>query len=97
MSPSTPELADPERLEALERTGLIGAPPQESIDRIVSLARRLLRVPTARLTLVDEHREIDVSRIGETGGGAAPRGAAVALDLPAGRRGRTPLGVQRPA
>ena len=57
-------LQDPGRLAALEDTGLLDTPPEESIDRFTRLARRLLGAPLAQLALVDDHRQFHKSRIG---------------------------------
>ena len=49
-------LTDPLRLAALERTGLLDSPTEAAYDRMVRLAARLLRVPTAMVNLVDGAR-----------------------------------------
>ena len=48
---------DPSRLAAVERTGLLDAGPQESFERIGSLARRLTGAPTALVSLVAADRQ----------------------------------------
>jgi PAS domain S-box-containing protein len=60
-------LQDPKRLAALKATGMLDTPPEESIDRFSRLARKLLRAPIARLSLVDDHRQFHKSRIGPEG------------------------------
>ncbi len=64
MKPETQDssaLQDPERLAALHASGLLDAPPAESIDRFTRLARRLLGTPFAQLSLVDDHRQVALS------------------------------------
>jgi GAF domain-containing protein len=50
-------LRDPARLAALSDTGLADSPPEEVFDRLTRLAARLLRTPTALLSLVDGRRQ----------------------------------------
>ena len=57
-------LADPRRLAALERTGLLDTPSQPGLDRLTRLASRLLNVPVALVTLVDDHRQFFSSQTG---------------------------------
>ena len=57
-------LADPRRLAALERTGLLDTPSQPGLDRLTRLAGRLLNVPVALVTLVDDHRQFFSSQTG---------------------------------
>ncbi|HEY9872650.1 MAG TPA: GAF domain-containing protein, partial [Candidatus Obscuribacterales bacterium] len=45
-----------ERLEALRRYNILDTPPEESFDRITTLAARLFNVPIALISLVDEFR-----------------------------------------
>ena len=61
--PSTPVL-DAERLEALRRTGLLDSPAEERFDRLTRLASRLLGVPVALVSLVDEDRQFFKSCFG---------------------------------
>jgi hypothetical protein len=56
-------LAAPERLRALERTGL-GAEPDEAMERFARLAARLLGVPVALVLLLEEHRRILPGMVG---------------------------------
>lgn len=59
-SPARPErqtLRDSKRLHALRRTGLLDTGPEPSFDRITRLATRLLGVPVALVSLVDDHRQ----------------------------------------
>ncbi|AFZ14093.1 GAF sensor hybrid histidine kinase [Crinalium epipsammum PCC 9333] len=45
-----------QRLEALRRYNILDTPPEESFDRITTLAARLFEVPIALVSLVDEYR-----------------------------------------
>lgn len=45
-----------ERLHALARYAILDTPPEPAFDRITALAARLLRVPSALVTLVDAER-----------------------------------------
>jgi GAF domain len=62
-NPVTP-LADPARIDALNRTGLLDTPPDEAFDRLTRTAARLLDSPVALLTLLDEHRQFFKSCVG---------------------------------
>ncbi len=53
-----------ERLEVLERYGVLGTAPEPSFDRVVRVARQLLGVPIALVTLVDEDRQWFKARVG---------------------------------
>ncbi len=46
-----------QRLEALQRSGLLDGPPEERFDRLTRLARRLFDVPIALVSLVDANRQ----------------------------------------
>ena len=46
-----------ERLRALHEHGILDTPPEERFDRITRLARRLLDVPAAMVTLIDSERQ----------------------------------------
>lgn len=50
-------LTDPERLQALQGTGLLDSPPDEIFDRYTRIASRLLKAPTSLVSLVDDHRQ----------------------------------------
>jgi diguanylate cyclase (GGDEF)-like protein/PAS domain S-box-containing protein len=54
----TRALGDPERLAALERSGLLESGREEAFDRWTRLARQLLGVPVSLVSLVDDHRQI---------------------------------------
>jgi GAF domain-containing protein len=51
-----PSLADPARLRSLQRVCL-SAEPDEALDRFAKLVRRLLDVPVALVSLVDDHHQ----------------------------------------
>lgn len=53
----TAPASDPKRLRALRQTGLLDSPPAEEFDRITELVRRVLAVPVALISLVDEDRQ----------------------------------------
>ena len=55
---------DPARLEALRETRLLDTPAEESFDRLTRLAVRLVRVPVAFVSLVDEDRDFYKSHCG---------------------------------
>jgi two-component system sensor kinase FixL len=55
---------DQQRLAAVRRTGLLDAPNEERFDRLTRLACRLLRVPTALVSLMDADRQFYVSAQG---------------------------------
>ncbi len=57
-------LHQPSRLAALRATGLLDAPPQEALDRLTRLATRLMKVPIALVSLVDENRQRFASEVG---------------------------------
>ncbi|HEY0257807.1 MAG TPA: GAF domain-containing protein, partial [Candidatus Methylacidiphilales bacterium] len=53
-----------QRLDALRMLKLLDTEPEERFDRITRLAARILNVPIAYITLVDEHRQFKKSRYG---------------------------------
>lgn len=56
--PETPsQVHDEARLAALHRTGLLDSGPEDSFERLGSLARRLIDAPTALVSLVAEDRQ----------------------------------------
>jgi signal transduction histidine kinase len=59
-----PAVADVERLAALHRQRLLDTPPEDSFDRLAHLARRVLRAPTALVSLVDKERQFFKSCFG---------------------------------
>jgi len=60
------KLLDPARLSALLETGLLDEPADAIFDRFTQLAARLLRVPVALVSLVDDHRQFFKSALGLT-------------------------------
>src|SRR3982751_589810 len=56
-------LADPARLRSLQRV-CVGAEPDEAFDRFASLVRRLLGVPVALVSLVDDQRQFFPGMVG---------------------------------
>ncbi len=59
-----PAVRDPSRLAAVRRTHFLDAPAAPAVGRIVALAARLLRAPTALLTLVDGDRDVIKAHVG---------------------------------
>lgn len=55
---------DPARVAALRETALLDTPPEETFDRLTRLAVRLVRVPVAFVSLVDEDRDFYKSHCG---------------------------------
>ncbi len=55
---------DPARLAAVRATGLLDTEIEEVFDRLTRLAVRLVRVPAAFVSLVDEHRDFYKSACG---------------------------------
>ena len=68
-------LGDPERLAALDATGLMDSPPEESIDRFTRLAKRLLGADATQLSFIDDHREYHKSQ-------ALPDGLVLPVEVP---------------
>ncbi|MEK7322007.1 MAG: GAF domain-containing protein [Pseudomonadota bacterium] len=58
------KLRDARRMASLVATGLMDSPPSGSFDRITRLAAKLLDVPTALVTLVDQDRQFFKSQTG---------------------------------
>ena len=56
LNPSLLPPNEAQRLEALRRYNILDTPPEESFDRITTLAARLFEVPIALVSLVDEYR-----------------------------------------
>jgi diguanylate cyclase (GGDEF)-like protein len=57
-------LDDPDRLRALEATGLMDAPAEEAFARITRLAASLLGTPVSLVSLVDAHRQFFAGQTG---------------------------------
>ncbi|HEU5196294.1 MAG TPA: MBL fold metallo-hydrolase [Methylomirabilota bacterium] len=53
-----------ERLRALHARGILDTPAEERFDRITRLARRLLDVPAAMVTMIDAERQWFKSKVG---------------------------------
>jgi signal transduction histidine kinase len=62
--PPAAPLANPERLDAVLRTGLLDTPAEESFDRLTRLAAKLIGVPATFISLVDEGRDFYKSCFG---------------------------------
>ena len=58
-------LADRARLADLKATKLLDTPADESFDRLTRLASKLLRTPSALVTLIDRDRQFVKSQVGE--------------------------------
>ncbi|HEV7897620.1 MAG TPA: GAF domain-containing protein, partial [Planosporangium sp.] len=56
-------LADSARLRSLQRV-CVGAEPDEAFDRFASLVKRLLEVPIALVSLVDDERQFFPGQVG---------------------------------
>jgi serine phosphatase RsbU (regulator of sigma subunit) len=59
----------PDRLAAVEATGLLDAPSEDAFDRLAALARQLLRAPFAFVTVVDDRRSFWMACLGIAEGG----------------------------
>lgn len=57
-------LHNPERLAALEASGLLDSEPEESFDRFTQLVRKILNCPVALVSLVDQERQFFKSAYG---------------------------------
>src|SRR3712207_6644290 len=62
-APDRGVLADASRLRSLQRV-CVGAEPDEAFDRFASLVKRLLGVPVALVSLVDEERQFFPGQVG---------------------------------
>jgi formate hydrogenlyase transcriptional activator len=58
------QLQNAARLEVLRHTSLLDSPPEEAFDRLTRLARSILRVPAAYVSLVDGERQFFKSAVG---------------------------------
>lgn len=59
-----PHLSDPRRLEVLEGTQLMDSPAEATFDRVTRLAAKILRVPMALVSFVDDRRQFFKSAVG---------------------------------
>lgn len=57
---------EPERLQLLHALAILDTPPDEVFDRITRLVSKLLKVPIALVSLVDEDRQWFKSKVGLT-------------------------------
>ena len=57
-------IAHPQRVAALQETGLLDSAPDKSFDRLTRMASRLLGVSTALVSLVDKDRQFFKSQVG---------------------------------
>jgi len=57
-------VADPKRIAALERSGLVGSGPEDAFDRLIELAVELTGAPRGCITLVDTRRTTAKSGVG---------------------------------
>jgi len=55
---------DSDRLAALRATNLLDSPAEDAFDRLTKLAARVLNVPVALISLVDEDRQFFKSSVG---------------------------------
>ena len=55
--PTSDDLSEAERLEAVERLGILDTPPDPAFDTIARLARTTLGAATALVSLIDAHRQ----------------------------------------
>ena len=70
-------LGDPRRLAALRATGLMDAPAEAGYDRLATLAQRLLSIPVALVSLVDDSRQFFMACIGLGGWAGERRGTGL--------------------
>jgi serine phosphatase RsbU (regulator of sigma subunit) len=59
-----PRIHDPERLAAVEATGLLDTDPESPFDELVTLAAQLVNAPFAFMTVVDSHRSFWKAHLG---------------------------------
>jgi GAF domain-containing protein len=55
---------EPARVEAVRATGLLDSPAQPGLDRLASLAARIVNAPAAMVSLVDRDRQVFAGCIG---------------------------------
>lgn len=60
-------LRDPNRVAAVERTGLLDSAPNPAFDRIMGMAAEALGTPSASLSLIDRDRLFILSAVGLSG------------------------------
>lgn len=64
MTSQFPYLSDPQRLHALYRSMLLDSPPEPAFDRLTRLVVKLLHVPIAAISFIDQDRHVFKSQIG---------------------------------
>ena len=62
--PRRPAVADPRRLRAVRKSGLLDSPRDARLDRLTPVAARALNAPVALVTVVDEDRQFLKSCVG---------------------------------
>lgn len=67
------KISDQHRLAALDETGLLDSPEEESFDRLTRLASLVLNAPVSLVSLVDVDRQFFKSMFGLTGPAADAR------------------------
>lgn len=81
-------VAAPERLRAIAASGLLDALPDEVFDRLTRLACRITGAPSAVVSLVDDRRQLFLSRFGcpapDEDAGAVPLSASICQHVVAG-------------
>jgi signal transduction histidine kinase/CheY-like chemotaxis protein len=73
MSPPSANLHDSNRLRVLQYAKLLDQPPEEAFDRLTRIATRLLNVPIALVSFVDNDRQFFKSQVGLPPALAIPR------------------------
>jgi PAS domain S-box-containing protein len=71
-------LDDPARLAALRATGLLDQDPGPAFERIARIARDLLAVPVAAVSLIDDRRERVIGQVGVEPPSGAPMEVPIA-------------------
>src|SRR4051812_10447059 len=66
-APDSDVIADPERLACLRRLRLLDTPADPAFDRLTQLAARVLKVPIALVSLIDDQRQFFKSQVGLVG------------------------------
>lgn len=60
-------LKDPQRLDAIEKTGLLDSPPEEDYDRLTRLASSVLKCPVSTISIVSDEKQWFKSQKGLSG------------------------------
>ncbi|MDQ3645610.1 MAG: GAF domain-containing sensor histidine kinase [Actinomycetota bacterium] len=61
-------LHSPQRLHAVEQTGLLDQPPNEAFDRLTRIAAAVVGAPSVTLSLIDAHSQFVLSSFGSENG-----------------------------